>query len=533
MMGHRGLVKTTCHFLSCLLTLVLLTGFPFGVKADSGPDQDDRTALPCSATLWSDLELTVPIINVDGKAPYFSANFLFSTSASGEMMLLLNEYKVIQDPSGYNCEQATVSASLEDEATALNMYLPDIVYSNTSYWAMATHQPTTDGKAWFKIHGASTNPDPANIMAKTPYLLYSGDNTAMTVMWQTTSTPSKATIEWGSTTTYGNGLITVTETGSGADQHQFSYTISKLAPNSLTYYRVAVNDKTFPGSFRTAPADSATTLSFYCYGDTRTQPNVLDGVCAQVLQDMNNNPAQRQTFTVHTGDYVTYGLGEAVWNREMFNPIYVNSMAKLASLPMMGVLGNHEGYHQGYFVLDTKNIGALFLKYWPYKFYQTPGRYYYSFDYGPAHFAIIDTWSYPNEAVDAAQLTWLENDLKNSTKPWKIVALHTPIWDCKANTPALQAAFCPIIEKTGVKLVLQGHVHHYAYLKVNGVTYLSLGGGGAPLDNITPYDPNAVPYIIKAAAVYHFARFDIDGNTTAVTVIKNDGSVLDTVTVNK
>ncbi|MBF0527088.1 MAG: metallophosphoesterase family protein, partial [Deltaproteobacteria bacterium] len=472
---------------------MLLTGFPFGVKADPGPGQDDRAALPCSATLWSDLELTVPIINSDRTAPYYAAKFQYSNSASGKMMLLLNDYKVIQDPSGYSCEQATITLYGTEEANILAIYFPDIVYNNTSYWALAGQIPTTDGKAWFEIQPALPNPDPANIMAKPPYLLYSGDNTGMTVMWQTTSTPSMATIEWGSTTTYGNGPITVTESGSGADQHQFSYAISKLSPNSLTYYRVTVDGKIFTGSLRTAPADSATKLSFYTYGDTRTQPNVLDSVCAQIMQDMNNNPAERQTFNINNGDYVTYGLSETVWNREMFNPIYVNSMAKMASMPMMGALGNHEGYHQGDFILDTQNIGALYRKYWPYKFYQTPRRYYYSFDYGPAHIAVIDTWSYPDQAVDAAQLTWLDNDLKNSTKLWKIVALHTPLWDCKANTPALQTAFVPILEKNGVKLVVQGHAHYYSNLKVNGITYLTVGGGGAPLVPVTPYDPNAGP----------------------------------------
>ncbi|MBF0552378.1 MAG: metallophosphoesterase family protein [Deltaproteobacteria bacterium] len=533
MMGHRGMIKTACSFLSCLLTLVLLTGFPFGVKADPGPGQDDRTALPCSATLWSDAQLTVPIINSEGAAPYYAAKFQYSTSASGNMLLLLNEYRVIQDPSGYSCEQTTMSSADKEAENVFGLYFPDIVYNNTSYWALAAQAPTTDGKTWFKIQTALTNPDPANIMAKAPYLLYSSDNTGMTVMWQTTHTPLKSTIEWGYTTTYENGPITVTESGSGADQHQFSYAISRLLPNSLTYYRVTVNDKTFTGSFRTAPVESATTLSFYSYGDTRQQANILDGICALMLQDMNKNPDRRQTFTVNTGDFVMYGLGEAVWNREMFNPTYANSKTELASLPMMGAVGNHEGYHEGVSVVDTPNTGTMFRKYWPYKIYQTPSRYYYSFDYGPVHIAVLDTWSYPDQAVDAAQLIWLENDLKNSTKPWKVVATHTPLRDCQLNTPALQTAFIPILERNGVKLVVQGHAHYYSHVMVNGITYLTVGGGGAPLEPVTPYDPNAVPYIIKAVSAYHFARMDIDGNTTTVTVIKNDGSVLDTVTVTK
>jgi len=94
---------------------------------------------------------------------------------------------------------------------------------------------------------------------KGPYLIYPGNSTSMTVLWQTDRTPAQATIEWGSTTDY-HSTVTVLENGNGEDEHQFSYTITDLTPGSRTYYQVSVDGEQFPGSFLTAPSESATSL---------------------------------------------------------------------------------------------------------------------------------------------------------------------------------------------------------------------------------------------------------------------------------
>ena len=111
--------------------------------------------------------------------------------------------------------------------------------------------------------------------------------------------------------------------------------------------------------------------------------------------------------------------------------------------------------------------------------------------------------------------------------------LHTPIWQCIQGIPAMQAQLTPILKEGGVRLVLQGHYHYYSHAQTDGpyagMTYLTLGGGGAPLDPAGPCDPevNKVwpPFV---ASEFHFARFDISGNTMTVTVIGIDGTVIET-----
>ncbi|MBF0552377.1 MAG: metallophosphoesterase family protein, partial [Deltaproteobacteria bacterium] len=388
------------------------------------------------------------------------------------------------------------------------------------------------------LHYSSTG-DPVR---KGPYLIYNGKNTAMTVTWQTAATPKKATIQWGPTASYGSGPIEVKENGNGEDQHQFFYPITGLTPGAQVYYRVTVDNFNYDRVFTAGPPDGATELSFYSYGDSRSlvgQRGVaLNQVNAALLNDMAKLPGTRQTMLVHSGDYALIGTWEDIWDWDLFGPSKTNTESVLGKLPWLTVLGNHEGYMGPDLFVDAAHFGDVFRKYFPYDRYLDPRHFYYSTDYGPAHFAIVDTWTYDpaiwnssNPKIDAAQLDWLKQDLQASSKPWKIVSLHYPIWDCQTDNEEIQIQLCPIIEKSGIKLVIQGHNHYYCRSEVNGVTYLTLGGGGAELDNPTPVRP--LSYVKTYKEAHHFARCDIKGNTMAVTVIDDTGAVIDSFTINK
>lgn len=162
---------------------------------------------------------------------------------------------------------------------------------------------------------------------------------------------------------------------------------------------------------------------------------------------------------------------------------------------------------------------------------------------------IIDTWSYQGssrapetldedlendpQTIGEGQEKWLKWDLKASRKPWKIAMLHTPIWDCVKGNQDMQNQLTPILKEGGVHLVLQGHLHHYSHAETEGeyagMTYLTLGGGGAKLDP----EKACVPETNKkwppfaAFKLFHFARFDISGNTMTVTVIEKDGKEIE------
>jgi hypothetical protein len=171
-------------------------------------------------------------------------------------------------------------------------------------------------------------------MRKGPYLLYPGDGTRMTVLWQSDGTPAYSGIRWGRTSDCKDGQAVAIESNSGPEDHQFSYTISSLTPASRTYYTVVLDDTEYTGSFLAAPDGNATQVSIYGYGDTRSQPNNHDWLLRQLLIDMNAAPDARQTLCLHAGDFVQTGQDEWSWDNEYFEPHYPNTRLFLAQLPV-------------------------------------------------------------------------------------------------------------------------------------------------------------------------------------------------------
>ncbi|MFI5398254.1 MAG: metallophosphoesterase family protein [Candidatus Binatia bacterium] len=390
----------------------------------------------------------------------------------------------------------------------------------------------------------TATPTPASqadlYMRKGPYLMLTGQNTSMTVLWQSQNIISpKASIEWGADPSNYGPAHEVEESGAGDNEHQFIYTIKDLPEHSRTYYRVTIVEAgngqghEYEGSFMTPPEPSASSATFYAYGDTRDDPSMHNNVLHWIRSDMlNASPSdERQTFLLHSGDFVHRGLEEPYWDSDYFHYNgYKSTSECLKTTPVIGSVGNHECYTTGP-VFHYK--ADIFRKYWPYIFYTTPS-YYYSFDYGPVHFIILDVYT-SEYKPGSAQYDWLTQELGQSSKPWTIVMFHYPPYDAGAgasevegpdgyaNTDDIRNYLCPLFEQYGVKLVLSGHRHYYARSEVpltadpsRKIRYLVLGGGGAPLSV-----PDGISgYVVVAKSEYHFARMEIAGTQLRVTILK-------------
>jgi len=345
---------------------------------------------------------------------------------------------------------------------------------------------------------------------KAPYLIYSGVNTEMDVHWQLDST-SGCTIEWGTDTSYTLGHAFTTEYGM---DHQHTHTITGLSSGTLYYYRVTAGGDVHTGSFHAALPDDATQLKFLAYGDTRTYPAAHDTVANAMVSTFTSDPGY-QTFALVVGDLVGNGEDEAHWDEQFFDPTYTGIQTLLRDVPYLSAIGNHEG------------DGVLFQKYFPYPFV---GGRYWSYDYGPAHFVVVD--QYTDYSTGSAQLTWIESDLASSTKPWKIMYLHEPGWSAAgghSNEIPVQTYLQPLCEQYGVPIVFGGHNHYYARAVVNGVHHVTTGGGGAPLR--TP-DPS-YPYVVVAVEAHHYCKVAIDGAMLDFEAVTPDGALLDSFTIER
>jgi hypothetical protein len=339
---------------------------------------------------------------------------------------------------------------------------------------------------------------------KTPFLIYNGTNTQMVVRWQLDASQT-CTIQWGLDTDYDAGSAQTTEYGT---DHQHQYTITGLTPGTTYYYTV---DSVGVGSFVTAPPSTATAVKFFAYGDTRSQPNVQSAVDGRMLSTLTADPAF-QTMALHVGDWVS-GDSESAWTSEFFNLSYANLTSFHASVPQMGCRGNHEGG------------GIVYGKYYPYPYV---AGFYWSFDYGPAHVAVVD--QYTTYTPGSAQYTWLTNDLATTLKPWKLMLFHEPGWGAgtgHGDNTTVQTYLQPVCEAYNVRLVFAGHNHNYARCAVNGVQHLTVGGGGAPLHGVDLGYPN----VVVAESSYGHAEITIDGPVLSARIIRTNGSVLEAFSV--
>ena len=374
------------------------------------------------------------------------------------------------------------------------------------------------------------------LIRKQPYLLFTFQNTSMTVMWQTNYTPTSASIQWGYSTDYTKSAV-VRENSSAENEHIFSYTIADLKTATKVYYKVQVDSEYYTGYFVTPPDNSAESVVFYGYGDTRTQPMEHDKVLKAVMDDMDSqSDKERHTFMIHGGDFVSRGLMENYWDDEFFNPDTKNVQKFLSMIPLISVIGNHECYKdvpgRGC-IFDHKNGGKLLKKYWPYTGYPESDRFFISYDYGPVHLSAVDVYMYPTLSPGEQEYEWLDNDLKNSGKYWKIVFLHKPIYSSTSYSKELDDDLYEIFRKNGVKLIVQSHEHYYSRVDVTSedIQYITVGGGGAPLSRVTPYNSVCAKYPIYAYEEYSFARFEIDKNLLKVTVLSTSGKPLDSFTI--
>jgi hypothetical protein len=346
------------------------------------------------------------------------------------------------------------------------------------------------------------------LIRKTPYIIYSDVPSEMNILWQTNST-AICSIEWGIDTLYTSGNTAILEYG---DDHQYRKVITDLLSNTKYHYRVHSNENIYSGTFLSAPVSESSELKFIAYGDCRSYSEIHDQIADNIITAFTEDNAF-QSFILSTGDLVTDGNIEENWDDHFFNPSFLNINTLLANMPFQTTSGNHDG------------TGELFMKYFPYPYYNDR---FWSFNYGPAHFIIIDQFT--DYSTGSEQLIWLENELMNSTKAWKFICLHRPGWSTgrHENDTDVQDYIQPLCEQYGVSIVVAGHNHLYARAIVNNVSHITIGGGGAPLSVPGINDP----YVITAVAEYHFCKVEIIDNILNLTAINIEGEIIDSFTLN-
>ncbi len=424
------------------------------------------------------------------------------------IVVYLNGTEILRDsmPTGTITYTTLATQNLEDNYFRnWTKDVPNLV-NGTNVLAVEIHQYSADNA---DISFDLSMDLPPVDMRKGPYLIYPGNNAEMMVLWQLEA-PTSLVLRWGQDTSCSEGTATPTRYG----DTQYRHTITGLTPGVKYYYKV---ERASGGSFFAAPADDAANIKFLAFGDTRTNPDTHDAVNAAMINAYSSDPTY-QTFTMLSGDYVNSGDSESDWTGQFFDRSLTSVQEMHANLPTNGCIGNHE------------SSGSLFDKYWPYP-YESGGRWW-SFDYGPAHVAVIVLTSEPSGTLGAAQKAWLEADLAASTKEWKFLQYHAPTYSASGshvNNTAEQAYIQNLCIEYNVDMVFNGHNHYYSHCDVDGVKYITTGGGGAPFN--TP-NPNYHESIRVVSRTNHFCKIDIQGSELFFEAVNTSGgAVIDSFTL--
>ena len=160
-------------------------------------------------------------------------------------------------------------------------------------------------------------------------------------------------------------------------------------------------------------------------------------------------------FVSNCGDFTNDSTNEE-WND------YDKAFGELnKTYTIAPVAGNHDGLGVEYWFNNMFNLDTT-------ESVQVKDGVNYSFDYGNAHFAVLNT----NDllSISQAQLKWLENDLNSTDKDWKIVFFHKAPYslgkDAKwPDALYLQKSLAKTLDKCDVDIVFSGHDHMYLRTK--------------------------------------------------------------------
>ena len=359
-------------------------------------------------------------------------------------------------------------------------------------------------------------------------------------------------------------------------------------------------------------------VAFASHG--RARKNRTQPVRCVVMGDCGTgSPQQRKVafqvsrtdpdFVLIPGDIV-YNNGLISEYRPFFFPVYSPEEAApetgaplLRSVPFLGGLGQHDTGQ----TLDKFADGFAYYMYWSFPLNgpvrevgdanafplggseaqraavlaATKDRYprmaNYSFDYGPAHWTVLDTWNPHIDWNDPKLRAWLRKDLASTDATWKFVSSYLPPFNSSTAYPHTQKmrVIADILQETGVDIVFCGYAHSCQVTyplrftptskpdgpvrdpgheiageferdrsfdgktktKPNGILYITTGGGGNPslhspeqTDNPETWQTFTAKY---NASVNQFTDLRIDETRLTLRQIDLDGKLIDEIRISK
>jgi len=300
-----------------------------------------------------------------------------------------------------------------------------------------------------------------------------------------------------------------------SSNYRYSVTLSNLNPDTQYIYRVGRDEAWSEALSFTTAADTAD-FSFLYLGDVQEGYVEWGSLLEQVY---NENPQIR--FALLGGDLTNDDSDYVEWGEFLDAATGVFSR-----VPVMPAKGNHDGeLFNEFFVLPVNGPRGV-------------SGNFYSFDYGEAHFVVLDSSNIITDSVKQ----WLQQDLQNTDKKWKFAVFHHPPYqnfdDNKTIDDALREHWVPILEQNQVDMVFVGHQH--VYMRTHpifqsevqsdsyGIVYV-MGNSGSKHYALG----QGSPYIAMEQTGSNYQLIEIKGDVLTLTSRKSSGELIEIYTVNQ
>jgi hypothetical protein len=257
--------------------------------------------------------------------------------------------------------------------------------------------------------------------------------------------------------------------------------------------------------FGAQPAKSR--LRFPLVGDCGTGDSDQIGIAKQMFE------AHRQAafdFAIAVGDNI-YPNGSARYFTKHFEQPFSALLKERVSFH--AVLGNHD-------VQEGRQDQCQ------YPLFNMGGRNYYTIKQGEG---LLDLFMLDSTDCDAAQIGWLEQQLKGSTARWKLAILHHPLYSSgkkHGSNLNLRRNLEPLFQRYAVNAVFSGHDHIYERtVPQQGIHYFVTGAGGdtrrGGVDLKSPFRATSFD------EDNHFMLLEVEHSQISFQAVSETGTIID------
>lgn len=298
-------------------------------------------------------------------------------------------------------------------------------------------------------------------------LVAADNSTARTIMWQTDADEAlqNPEVEYRVVGADSKDSMRVTAkaesfTDDGESVMLYTAELVNLSAGASMEYRICGNGAV--GVWHPMQMDKGDKFAALIFPDSQSNDysgwkNIAQGAAARHPES---------AFFVNMGDLVDNGEDANQWEGW-----FEGVEGIMERIPAVPVMGNHETYDLNWKIRQPAAYLNNFAL--PANGSSRFNRYYYSYDYGPVHFIVLNTQQSELEELSpdlmAEQLAWFKQDVAASTKPWKVVLMHRDTLQYRIhNRPERLEGFSdegmiwmPLFDEAGIDAVLSAHLHTY------------------------------------------------------------------------